>query len=313
MTIAPGGRVSVASETTLFCEDRVVGLRWEEETIATPAGRKIGYLTRGPAQGRSVVYLHGAPGSRREQRVIPDAVLDRFGVRLVSLDRPGYGATDPLAGDRVARVADVIALCDALGIDRFPVIAFSSGGTYALTLAAVAPDRVERVVLVSAQMPYDDELAIEGLLPNQLSLLPALRAARREQLIAGFGDARSRMLGNPVASISEIATLTSKEQEWFAPRQEIFVDDLATGLGAGVDGLLDDLLAWPHPFEVDVGSLRCPVRAVHGALDDSEPIANLRRVLAMLQDTQLFLLDGLSHVGPLMYPDLFISLAVSGD
>ena len=66
-----------------------------------------------------------------------------------------------------------------------------------------------------------------------------------------------------------------------------------------------------RPFEVDLTSIRCPVRAVHGSLDDWEPLANLERVLAAVLDAQLFRLEGLNHFGPLLYPDLLVSLCVS--
>ena len=146
-----------------------------DDVVTGADGRRVGYLARGPRDGRPVLYLHGAPGSRREQRILPDQVLQRFRVRLVSVDRAGYGATDPQAGGRPGRVRDVVTVCDALGIDRFPLVAVSSGGTYALTLAAQEPDRVERVVLSSAQMPYDDEDALSDLQPGQRAELVSWR------------------------------------------------------------------------------------------------------------------------------------------
>lgn len=80
----------------------------QEGVLTTGTGRQIGYLIRGPQHGRSVVYLHGAPGCRREQRFVPDEVLYRFELRLISIDRPGYGDTDPVDRNRVVRVADVL-------------------------------------------------------------------------------------------------------------------------------------------------------------------------------------------------------------
>jgi pimeloyl-ACP methyl ester carboxylesterase len=66
---------------------------------------------------------------------VPEHVLERFDVRLVSVDRAGYGATDPLPGGRPGRVQDVLTVCDALGIADFALLAVSSGGSYALMLA----------------------------------------------------------------------------------------------------------------------------------------------------------------------------------
>jgi pimeloyl-ACP methyl ester carboxylesterase len=48
-----------------------------EDTVVGPDGRRVGYLARGSVTGQPVLYLHGAPGSRREQNVsgIADAQL----------------------------------------------------------------------------------------------------------------------------------------------------------------------------------------------------------------------------------------------
>lgn len=48
---------------------------------------------------------------------------------------------------------------------------------------------------------------------------------------------------------------------------------------------------------------------MHGSADDWEPLPNLRRVLTLVPDAQLIVLEGLNHFGPLMYPDLLLSLA----
>lgn len=284
-----------------------------EAVITSPAGRAIGYLARGPVDGRTVIYLHGAPGSRREQLVVPEVVLDRLGIRLVSIDRSGYGQTDPVDGDRVRRVADVLDVCNALGVDSAPVVAVSSGGTYALTLAAVAPERVDRVILSSAQMPYDDESSIHGLQPEQLALLPLLRTGRTDDVVAGFELARAGMLEDPLAALApNMATLSAKERRWADQPwvRDVLVDDIQEGLRVSVEGFLDDMLAWPNPFEVDLRNVRCPVRAVHGTADDWEPLTNLQRVLPLMNDTQLLLLDGLNHFGPLLHPELVLGLAV---
>ena len=284
-----------------------------DDVVTGADGRRVGYLARGPRDGRPVLYLHGAPGSRREQRILPDQVLQRFGVRLVSVDRAGYGATDPLPGARPGRVRDVVTVCDALDIDRFPLVAVSSGGTYALTLAALEPGRVDRVVLSSAQMPYDDDDALRDLQPGQRAELASLRAGRSPDLERAYEEDRSALLADVLDGLAEpMATLTRREQDWFAQPwvQQVLVEDVQEGVRTGIEGYLEDGLSVVRPFEVDVTSVRAPVRAVHGSADDWEPLANLRRVLAQVSDAQLFVLDGLNHFGPLLYPDLLVALAV---
>lgn len=274
----------------------------------------MGVLVRGPADGHAVIHLHGAPGSRREQHLVfPDEVLTRFGIRAVSVDRPGYGNTDPLPGSRPDRAQDVLAVADALGIDRFALVGVSSGGTNALTLAALAPKRVHRLVLLSAQMPYDDDEAIAALQPGQSFGLPYLRGGRSELIEQYFADVRASTLANPVAGFEETTrTLSAREQAWYSQPwvRDAFVADMQEGLRVSAEGYLDDALTSVRPFEVDVSTVQCPVRAVHGTLDDWEPLANLRRILAQVADAQLFLLEGMNHFGGVMYPDLAASLCL---
>ena len=281
-----------------------------DETHVTPEGRRIGWLARGPEEGTPVLYIHGWPGSRLEQGVVPDEVLDRFDVRLISVDRPGWGNTDPLHGLRSERVKDVLTVCDALGIDRFPAMGVSCGGSYIFTLAAIAPDRVTRIVSVSGQMPYDDEAAIEGLAADQAAELPLTRAGRSRELEETCRRERELFLtGDPYTDLSE--GMSPPERAWYA--QPAVLDgvraEMREGFRQGAEGHIDDCLTSVQPFDVDVSTIRCPVRAVHGSIDEWEPLPNLTRFLGTIDDTQLIVLDGLGHFGPHLYPDLLIALA----
>jgi pimeloyl-ACP methyl ester carboxylesterase len=282
------------------------------EILVTGGGRRVGWLARGPEDGVPVLYVHGWPGSRLEQRLITEEVLSRFGARLISVDRPGYGNTDPLGGERSARVRDVLSVCDALGIDRFPVMGVSCGGSNVLTLAAVAPDRVTRVVSVSGEMPYDDDEAIAAKDAEQARELPAFRAGRTPALEQESAEWRSSLLEDPLGSLGSLATFTERERAWFAQDwvKDVICADMREGVRPGWEGILEDGLVCVKPFDVDVTSIRCPVRAVHGSADDWEPLPNLVRVLEQITDTQLFVLAGLNHFGPLLYPDLLLSLAL---
>jgi hypothetical protein len=60
-----------------------------EGVLETSGGRRVGWLLRGPQDGRVVGYFHGQPGSRREALLFPDDVLARFGIRLLAIDRAG--------------------------------------------------------------------------------------------------------------------------------------------------------------------------------------------------------------------------------
>jgi pimeloyl-ACP methyl ester carboxylesterase len=284
-----------------------------DEILGTPGGRRIGWMARGPADGTPVLYLHGWPGSRLEQLLIPADVLHRFGVRLISIDRPGYGKTDPLPGERSARARDVLSLCDALGIDRFPAIGVSGGGSNVLTLAAIAPDRITRILSVSGQMPQDDEAAIAALPPEELASLPLYRRGRIPELEALCAKERDDWLAPGM--LDGFPTSDESERRWLAQTwvRDAVATQVAEAFRPGLEGYIEDSLTCVKPFDVDVTTIRCPVTAVHGTADTVCPLPNLRRVLATIDTSELILLDGLNHIGPFLYPDLLISLVVGRD
>jgi pimeloyl-ACP methyl ester carboxylesterase len=63
---------------------------------------------------------------------------EQQGIRLISYDRPGYRCSSHNQGRRVADcVADVAAVCDALGVERCCAAGISGGGPHALAAAAL--------------------------------------------------------------------------------------------------------------------------------------------------------------------------------
>lgn len=280
-------------------------------SIRVAGGRRVTFLDRGPRDGRPVLYLHGMPGSRLEQLLFTDAALAHAGLRMISVDRPGWGLTDPLPGDRVARGQDVPAVADHLGIGRFAVVAVSSGGSYAVALAATAVDRVSRLLLVSAQMPYDDDDAIASLRPDQAVLLPVARHGRRPALVDGCAAYRTQLLEDPIGRLAApFDTLTPAERAFIDDPaiRDLLVADATEGVRASSEGVIDDLLAWPYPFEVDPARVRCPTIAIHGTEDDWEPLANLQRILPRIPGAELWLCHGRNHFGPLLHRRALLAL-----
>src|ERR1700716_3282454 len=116
--------------------------RWREGTVDLDDGRVLGYREYGELTGTPIVYLHGMPGSRLDP-VALDEEYRRLGVRVVAIERPGYGLSSARrSGGLVDWPADVAAVADHLAIERFAVLGYSSGGKYAAACAYALPDRV---------------------------------------------------------------------------------------------------------------------------------------------------------------------------
>jgi pimeloyl-ACP methyl ester carboxylesterase len=105
-------------------------------TITTTDGRTVGFADYGNPEQIAVVWCHGGPGNRFEPSWIHEAA-SRAGLRLIGIDRPGYGTSTPQPGRTIADwVPDAIAVVDHLGIEKFVTFGMSTGGAYALALAA---------------------------------------------------------------------------------------------------------------------------------------------------------------------------------
>ena len=126
-------------------------------TITTSDGRTLAYCEWGDPAGLPVFSLHGTPGSRLSRHPDED-VYRQSGVRVITYDRPGYGASTRHPGRRVADAsADVAAIADALGLQRFAVFGGSGGAPHSLACGALMPDRVTRCASVVGPAPFGDE------------------------------------------------------------------------------------------------------------------------------------------------------------
>ena len=119
-------------------------------------GRRLAFAEWGQPRGRPVLAFHGAPGSRLwcPDDFDPGKTTSECGVRLVTVDRPGYGRSDPLPGRTLLGWPDdVEQLLDALELERCPVVGVSAGAPFAMACAVRLPDRVRGLGLVSGNGP----------------------------------------------------------------------------------------------------------------------------------------------------------------
>jgi pimeloyl-ACP methyl ester carboxylesterase len=108
---------------------------------------EIEYRTIG--NGQPIVFIHGGHSNCHETLSCKGFDLERF--QLIIPSRPGYGNT-PLANNNTpGKAAGLIAeLLEILSIDKAIIYGISAGGLTAIELAAVFPDKVDKLILASA-------------------------------------------------------------------------------------------------------------------------------------------------------------------
>ena len=98
----------------------------------------------GPADGEAVLLLHGIPDSWYQWHPVMAKLAGRF--RLIAPDLKGYGQSDKRPGDYTYTgiAEELIGVVDALGVDRFNLVAHDRGTVAADHIAAKHAFRVMR-------------------------------------------------------------------------------------------------------------------------------------------------------------------------
>jgi pimeloyl-ACP methyl ester carboxylesterase len=146
-------------------------------TVELHDGRVLGYEEWGPADGYPVLGFLGTPLSLLAH--LGEEAPEAAGVRLVLVDRPGYGVSDFQPGRTLLDwPGDVAKLADTLGLDRFAVFGMSGGGPHAAACAHALADRVSVLALVSSPGPVWDRRELRYSLP--LHRQPLIELAARD-------------------------------------------------------------------------------------------------------------------------------------
>ncbi len=131
---------------------------------------EVGIEIEVEGRGRPVVLLHGFPDCGRLWRHQVPALV-RAGFRTVVPDLRGYGGSDKPSGTEAYAipllVADVLAVLDALEIERAAVVGHDWGAAVTWVLGSLVPDRVERLAALSVGHPLS--FARAGFRQRQLS------------------------------------------------------------------------------------------------------------------------------------------------
>jgi pimeloyl-ACP methyl ester carboxylesterase len=117
----------------------------------------VGYVEDGPANGRPVMLLHGWPYDIHSfEEVAP--LLAAKGYRAIVPHLRGYGTTRFLSNDTfrngqpAALALDIVALMDALKIEKAVIAGFDWGARTAAIMAALWPERCKAIVSVSGYL-----------------------------------------------------------------------------------------------------------------------------------------------------------------
>jgi len=267
-----------------------------DQQIQLQNGRHLGYAEYGDLHGKPVFYLHGTPGSRLYRHPDP-AIIDSLGIRLITIDRPGYGLSDPQPKRTLLDWPDdVAALADALRIDRFAVVGASGGGPYVAACAYKIPDRLTRVAMVSSGGPIDAPGAEEGLASGRRSGFWVVKNAPwllrpLIWLLRNPGRDPERFADQYEAGFPE-SDLTLYNQP---DMRAIRINSYAESARQGVGGFAQDLQVFARPWGFPLAEISIEVNLWHGEDDASTPVAMGRYLADAIPNCRAVFLPGEGH------------------
>jgi pimeloyl-ACP methyl ester carboxylesterase len=201
--------------------------------------------------------------------------------------RPGYPGSDPHPGRTVADAArDVLSVVDALGIDRFATAGASGGGSHALALGGLAPDRVTAIVALAAIAPFDHS-------PDWFSGMVAPGALR-----AALSGREARLAYAETAEFDP-ESFTARDFDALDGPWRALGADAQAGYADGPTGEADDDLAYVSPWGVELRAVRPPVLLIQGGADRVVPAPHAAAMLERLPSAELWIRPREGHISVL--------------
>ena len=259
-------------------------------SLERPDGRIVAWSEFGDAAALPLLRVPGTPGCRYSLRA-DRAPWTRRHLRVITTERPGFGASTRLPGRGFGAPADdLAAVLDHLGLEAVYVMGGSGSAPHQLAFAARHPDRVRAMtVLVGAAPCTADEagqmiglnarahgLVRKGDVEGLRRLLEPIRAAMLEDPIGVF---RAVMDRAPAADRAVMADPRGQAELIVASKE---------ALRQGVDGWVDEAVALASPWEdVDVAAVQTSVTWWHAPGDANAPLSAARRVVGQLPNARL--------------------------
>jgi epoxide hydrolase 4 len=251
-------------------------------------GTTLYAVEAGPADGSLVILLHGFPefsyGWRHQIGPLAAA-----GFRVIVPDQRGYGRSGKPSGIGAYRLpvlgADVLALADSYGRERFHVVGHDWGGIVAWWVAAAQPERIERLAVANAPHP---DVVRPFIRRNPTQLLRSYYVAlfqlpNAEKLLAA-GDFYA--LRRALQGSSWPGTFTE--------------EDLKLYRGAWSEpGALTAMLNWYRALvqrrTEPVGPIRAPTRIFWGKQDPALASGLAEASLEMCRDARIIWFEDATH------------------
>ena len=271
-----------------------------DRRLTRPDGRIVAWSESGVSDGRPILRMPGTPGSRLSVRADRAPWVER-GLRVITTERPGFGASTRLEGRGFAEHADdVAAILDELAIDRLPIYGGSGASPHLLAFAARHPDRVVAATILVGSAPLERDEADQQIDLNALEY-QLFVAGDFDEIWRLTDELRSQLLDDPlVAFRSMMASSTSVDRAILEDPvwQRAFVAGVTEALRQGPGGWYDEGIAELRPWDIDLDDVHADLTWWHSDGDRNCPLSAARRLVGQLPNARIRVWADAGHLTP---------------
>jgi pimeloyl-ACP methyl ester carboxylesterase len=278
--------------------------------FVTANDTEIYFQLAGPASGRAIVLIHGTGAWSEIWRETLTALADS-GFHAIAIDVPPFGYSGKPSGvseySPRKQAGRIVALLDALHIDRATIVGHSVGARPAVELCLEAPSRVDTLVLVDPAL---------GFAPDSASA-PHFEQNNPSWLVRGFFGAKplrnsvvATLGANPLFIGTIFRSFVSQKESVTAERVEMLRRPLVVeGATRSYGEWLEYLVAARDLSLVsDLANLRklsAPTLVIWGGADTVTPLWQGQQLVKTIPDSVLMVMENVGHIPYIENPEEF--------
>ncbi|TFB25012.1 alpha/beta hydrolase [Filobacillus milosensis] len=262
-------------------------------------GRILGFNQYGKEDGYPILLFHGTPNSRLMYQ--PDSNdLEQLNAKLIILERPGYGISDPQPQQTVSDWTHVVKeFINFYSINKFSVAGISGGAPYALACSYHFTNQVETCSIISGFAPINinKELTNGMSSSNQIGFSLASKAPwLLKQILKPIAK---KVRKNPEETFDKFMSSFAKNDQAIIKQPSVrnkFIKDMKQAYSQGINGHYEDLIRLVKPWGINLEEISVPVNIWQGEQDQNVPISMARYYDKTLPNSKLHLYEQEGHL-----------------
>jgi pimeloyl-ACP methyl ester carboxylesterase len=262
-------------------------------TLELQGGRSLAYAEWGDPGGRTVLFLHRSPGSR----LFDPGPGATAGVRLITVDRPGYGGSDPVADPTFSVVAeDLSSLARSLDLTDIALVGWSGGGQFALAAVPALTGRLASLTLVCTPAPDD---VIPWFPAETRPMLPEMRAdpaGSLPMIVKGFEP----LMANPDGAAASDPSPADADTRALPGVTDALTAMMREAGRQGGAGIAFDVVAGGREDPLPLDAVDVPTWLWYGAGDEYIKLEHGRWYAGRIAGSHLEIVEGAGHLLPVV-------------